>query len=172
MHISSSSRSARPFSFWINSPWCEVTTCYQLLFLSACIMGKCLWLPGTRDPRSSQKIRADFQLRELLNSSDCPGGKDWIFQPPSPLSESRRPIHHLTRYTSCSQGSRGGGGRRRGGRKGGTPGDKCVAWHVGPAMMDTFCDGIVSPEAWAGLAAVRRRRRESLSQTETPRQAT
>lgn len=155
MHISSSSRSARPFSFWINSPWCEVTTCYQLLFLSACIMGKCLWLPGTGAPRSSQKIRADFQLRELLNSSDCPGGIEWIFQPPSPLSESWRPIHHLTRYTSCSQGSRG-----RGGREGGTPGDKCVALHVGPTMMDAFCDGIVSPEAWAGLAVARRRRRE------------
>lgn len=86
MHISSSSRSARPFSFWINSPWCEVTTCYQLLFLSACKMGKCLWLPGTGAPRSSppKKIRADFQLRELLNSSDCPGGKEWIFQLPLP----------------------------------------------------------------------------------------
>lgn len=44
------SPSLGPFSFWSDSSWCEVTTCYQLLFLSACIMWKCLRLQDTQPP--------------------------------------------------------------------------------------------------------------------------
>lgn len=58
----------------------------------------------------------------LLNSSDCPGGKERLFFL-FPLSKSRGPIHHLTRFTSCSQGS-GAGGERIGGEAGGKAEEK------------------------------------------------
>lgn len=81
-----------------------------------------------------------------------------------PLSKSRRPIHHLTRYASCSQGSRGGLGE--------TPGDKHGAWHVGRVVTDTFCDSIVVPGLVGGRQTGRQGGREWLSQTESPRRAT
>lgn len=142
-------------------------------------MWKCLWLqdsppppalPLPRQPSShkgrggkKKESRVDLQLPELLNSSDCPGGKEWIFFSTRlfPLSKSRRPIHHLTRYASCSQRSRGVLGVE-------DPRGQTRAWHVGRVVTDTFCGSTVSP----GLVGERQGGREWLSQTESPRRAT
>lgn len=101
---------------------------YQPLILSTHIMEECPWLPGAqapRVPRHSQKAEPtlSFETAKLIW---LPWRERKAFFP-FPLSKSMGPIHHLTRYTSCSQGS--GGGGRRGGeggvREGGGKGGPC-----------------------------------------------
>lgn len=87
-------------------------------------MKNCPLLPGaqaSRVPRCSQKAEPtlSFETAKLIWLPWRERKAFFLF----PLSKSRGPIHHLTRYTSCSQGSGTGGKRIGGGIEGGRRGE-------------------------------------------------
>lgn len=132
---------------------------HQQLIPSSHKMDECQQLPGAQAPRVPRQSWPSA-LR-LLNSSDWPGGKESLFS--FPLSKSRGPIHHLTRYTSCSQGSGDGGSRvDRGVEKArGTPKDKFFAWRVGQVLKGYFVMASLHLKPWLNNQSrwVRRKQR-------------
>lgn len=54
------------------------------------------------------------------------------------------------------EGIRGGGGK-----EGGTPKDKYLAWHVGQALTGSFRNGIIPPEVLAPLAEGKKKRSQA-----------
>lgn len=155
----SSLRLSAPFSFRSDSSWCEVTTCYQLLFLSACIMWKCLRLQDSQTPppppplpplpnphrvgkMKKKKSRVDLQLSGLLNSSDCPGGKECIFfylffNPPLPSQQEQEAHPSPNNMRFLFSRIQGWVGRPQGTNTG--------LGMSGRVVTDTFCDSIVLP---------------------------
>lgn len=156
---------------------------YQTLIPSAHIMEKCPWLPGAqgpRAPRRSQKAEPtlSFETAKLIW---LPWRERKAFFP-FPLSKSRGPIHHLTRYTSCSQGSGGGGGSRRGGGggKGGPRETNTWLGMLGKRWRALFVTASFHLKSWLDWQKARGeggregegRGEDKRRQTRLPRQAT
>lgn len=93
---------------------------YQPLILSTHITEKCPWLPGAQAPRV---LRCSQKALRLLNSSDCPGGKERFFVFSTSLSSqqeqgahpSLNKIHFLFSRIRGEEGRRRRGGKQRGG---------------------------------------------------------